>query len=199
MHLRFEFTQYLKGDRKDLSGLDPSRPYVHKHDAGLFSLSSSVSPAPVGQVWFPAIYNRECLNSRHTYQGQNRDYYSLRQFWPYYSLDAKLITGTLDTPPRMFWLQDCSLHDLVLLLPIAAPLPQPSRHPRIDPSMCITRHRLLVDRVHISCKIILRGARVEREISDCPWLDFLPIYLLNFNSVEVAERTKCYLNAQLTA
>lgn len=97
----------LKGRQEKSFWSEPFQSLRSQVRCWLVRLSSSVSPAPAGQVWFPAIYNRECLNCRRTCQGQNRYYNSLRQFWPYYSPDTKLIRGTLDTPPRMFWLQDC--------------------------------------------------------------------------------------------
>lgn len=75
----------------------------------------------------------------------------------------------------IFWLQDSR---------VPACSPPPPQAP-IGPSPCVAGHRLQADRVCISCKIILLGARVERETSDGPQLDFLNIYLPNFNSVDV--------------
>lgn len=75
----------------------------------------------------------------------------------------------------IFWLQDSR---------VPACSPPPPQAP-FGPSPCVAGHRLQADRVCISCKIILLGARVERETSDGPQLDFLNIYLPNFNSVDV--------------
>lgn len=56
--------------------------------------------------------------------------------------------------------------------------------------MDITRPSVPVHRGHISCEMVLLGASTEKEILDCPWLDFLHIYLPNFNSVDVCRQNQ---------
>lgn len=114
------------------------------------------------------------MNCTPSSQGQNRYPHSLRQLRWYYYPNSKLVIGISALPPRMLRPQDARVS--------ACSPPPPQGLPSIFPRR-ITGHRLHVDRVHISCKIILLGARVERGMSDCLRLDFLHIYLPDFGSM----------------